>query len=611
MVAGAPLSIARKFDFLDVGGSINEGAPGNTLADNEWQAILNYYQYGTRLVRRGGVQFETSAAPQQLTGVFVLNGPTLRTLLALGIDTIYRQDGTDLVALPYIDGTVMNSTTLPWCAVQYSNLAYLLRRDNMGLRRAGSDFVQQAGISALINAPVIADGGAGVMTAGDYTVVVTGYNTQTNNESNPSVVSNTLTLGASKKIAVSGIEPHPNPQVDAKRVYVTVPSQPGRWFFAGQIDNATTTFEINLAIQDYGRAASFRNGLPPPRLEAGDIWRERLFATDGVDAFWSQPGMIEAWDPIDTAPVFRNDGHRLLGCHAFGDRLMLPKTNKVHYFLSSEGSFSLHTLSDKHGCWSWSSMKSAEGNLFWYGGDNIYRSDGAVPYSITTIKVRNLLKRIPKTRREYVTGFVYPQLSWYALTIPVDESGVNRYLLIYNYKTDVWSTVDYFPLNEGGPASSTSRGPAWVLSDFDAGDEPALYAVFYDNRVTRLESGTDDDGAPFRCIAISKDHDFGAVGLVKFLQEVHLLTSQRPSFTRPGQVFQVGYILDGGDENTVAHTRIINLDSVRRWKRYNLSSVGKPAVTIALYLNYVGVEHLELDAYSLGVIVQARYPVAH
>lgn len=767
-----PVAQAGKFDFMDLGGSLNQGQQPNRIAPNEWQELINLYQFGTRLVRRGGMEKVTTvAAGENITSLFVLNDAAgLRDLMAFSATRAYRQDSTSLVEIPRLEGGYFNSTDLPWSLLQYVNTGYAMRRDNMSLRRFARDYVQQAGILAPNTAPVIADGGAGVMASGEYRVVYTGYNTVTGMESNPSPVSNALAQAVDKKIAVSGIAVHSNPQVNARRVYVTLPDQQGRYFFAFQInDNSTTTGEINLEVQDYGRAASFSNGTPPAALEAGDIWKERLFATDGVDLFFSEIGMMEAFDPLSIIPVFREDGHRLLGIHGFGDRLMLGKTNKMHYLLSTEGSFSLHTLSDKHGCWSHHSLKSAEGNLFWYGGDNVYRSDGANVYSISTIKIKDLLEAIPASRREYVIGAIWPKLSWYMLSIPQtseDESGVeveetvqrvsnpgfesgdlsgwtvtgpcsavtspappagtywcqldgtsenpsrmsqvlddveadeeatvavylraasggtirafaytdngfylqsdgtwnsgntdpwatststsavllsvetdplpsgaitvtleithtfgfgamyfdeytwtvsaappdtlvdpNRKVLIYNYKTDAWAELRY--ITSDSQSGLDGYGPAFILSDFDENDEPALYASFYDQLVWQLESGLKDGDETFACQLVGPDHDFGAPGMAKFLQRISWLLGT--THANPNAGFNLGVYRDGV-AGGLLKARTLNLNSGSPWHRASLSTAGlKPAYTLTPFLNYFGDTHLVIDGYSMEVLVQ-------
>lgn len=773
-----PVSAVGKFDFLDVGGSLNDGQPGTAIAVNEWQQLWNFYQFGTKLVRRGGMERETGVneapATENLTGLHVLNlVDGSRYMLAGGLTRLWRQEDDALVELPRLEGGFFNSTDLLWVTVQRNDIAYWMRRDNGGLRRSSFDYVQNAGILAPITAPTLTEDGAGDLTAGDYLGVVTFYNSVTGMESNPSPASAVLTLGASKKIDWSAIPTSSNPQVNARRLYRTVPNQTGRYFFVAQInDNSTTTYVgDNVVIQDLGVAASFRNGMPPGQLEAGDFWKERLFATDGIDAFYSEAGMPEAFDGSSVIPVFRNDGHRISAVHAFGDRLMLGKTNKVHYLLGTDPSdFSLHTLSDKHGCWSHHSMKSAEGNLFWYGGDNIYRSDGASVYSISTIKVKNILATIPAADRDKVVGAVWPLQSWYMLALPTtavsppvpgsdeveavqrvvnpgletgdltgwttegpcaavtsptapegvysgelsgteedqsdylqiitpevgeeavvsiylrgtstgfiqayaytdnnfylqpdgtwvengepwanqdgtsfvlhtveadpvpagatnvtlevacDNTGTmyfdsytwtigeeaeevvtpNRTVLIYNYKTDVWTQFSYQP--ETSPAPPNSLAPAFILSDFNEDDEPTLYATFYDGRIWRLEAGLTDDGHEFNIFAVSKDHDFGAVGLVKFLYRLYILSTRLTSLVF---VPTIGVVMDGwlGGAGGPTKTRSVRLDVARPWKRINLSSLGKPAYTLAFFFNYTGKEHVEISGYSMEVLVQPR-----
>jgi hypothetical protein len=415
-------------------------------------------------------------------------------------------------------------------------------------------------------------------------------------------------------------------------------------------------------------------------------------------------------------------------------------------------------------------MKSAEGNLFWYGGDNVYRSDGTSAYSISTIKVQGVLAGIPENLRAYVVGAIWPKRSWYMLSVPavpaevpadgdeavqrvinpgaedgvldpwvdtgdfavqvvsnpsfgegdfvfqltdsgenhsameqeidpedeetatvagtasgppnaaeihffaynedldlyllpdgtwgagptpwathtgatwgeysvvtttdagmetvilymetdgdVDNNGdflvdeytwttgevaqddevTNRTILIYNYKTDVWTQFTYQPFTL--PAPPAAMSPAFILSDFNADDEPTLYATFYDGRVWRLESGLTDDGNRFSVYLQSGDHDFGAVGLVKFLQRVYMLCTRLTSLVN---LPTVGVILDGS--TTLSKGRTVSFDEIRPWKRFTMSTLYRPSYTMAMFLSYEGSEHLEISGYSLEVLVQPR-----
>src|SRR5574341_482885 len=182
--------------------------------------------------------------------------------------------------------------------------------------------------------------------------------------------------------------------------------------------------------------------LPPDLVEIGDNWQERLWCSDGKDLFFSEFGLPESFAGDAILLVFPDDGHRIRAVYGHGSRLMVGKTNKVHFVIGTDRSdFEIQTLSDKHGCYSHHSMKSAEGFLFWYGGDNFYRSDGANVESISTIKIRRLLDRIPDSRKEFVVSGISPRRGLYLSAVTLDSGTKNTHVLAYNYRTEAWTVL--------------------------------------------------------------------------------------------------------------------------------------------------------------------------
>lgn len=427
----------------DLGGSLNQGRAPAFIGENEYTQLSNFYQFGGKLRRRGGMRKINNARYSEgVTGVTVYR-PDQSSLTnfdaALGTATGFAKLNGDVITAitPQTNFSIATSNR-PWTMFQYKNILYGLR-EFADLIRSDGTYFGPAGIPAPTGAATLADGGAGSLT-GDFIGVYTFYNANNGMESNPSPVSNTLTI-AGKKVNWSGIGTSTNVQVTSRRLYRTLPNQSGEYFFVAEIpNNVDTTYTgDNVLVQDMGDAVSFANGEPPDGLILGDIWKERLFASDGVDLFHSEDGLIEAFDPEAVIPVFPDDGHRLSAVHGHGDRLMIGKTNKIHFLVGSDPSnFQLLTLTDRHGCVSHHSMQSAEGYLFWLGVDNVYRSDGNSVTGIASIKIRDILASFDAEQAKDAVAAVFPKLGWYVLAL---ANSPDQIALIYNYKTDVWAQV--------------------------------------------------------------------------------------------------------------------------------------------------------------------------
>jgi hypothetical protein len=241
------------------------------------------------------------------------------------------------VALPPQIDFSLGDSLKPWTAFEYKNIAYFVREASNALIRSDGTYYGPSGIAAPSVAPTLADGASGDIPAADFIGVVTFYNSATNVESNPSPASAVLSHAGSKKIDWSGIPTSTNPQVTSRRLYRTLPDATGEYYFVAQIDNnVDTTFTgDNVLVQDLGEAVSFDNGLPPGDIQFGAVWKERGFFSDKVDLFYSEQGRMECFAEDAIISVFPDDGHEIRAVYAYGDRLIVGKTNKIHYIVGA------------------------------------------------------------------------------------------------------------------------------------------------------------------------------------------------------------------------------------------------------------------------------------
>lgn len=109
--------------ITDLGGSLNQGRPVAELAPNEFTDLRNFYQFGGRLRRRGGMRRITSAAfSERITGL-VSYKPTV--LPPGGIDMVVGAltkfgilVGASISAIPLQPGFTITSSTRRWTLFQ-------------------------------------------------------------------------------------------------------------------------------------------------------------------------------------------------------------------------------------------------------------------------------------------------------------------------------------------------------------------------------------------------------------------------------------------------------------------------------------------------------------
>jgi len=408
------------------------------------------------------------------------------------------------------------------CFKQYKGILYAARVGMGTLHRTDGVSVATAGIAAPASAATLAEGAAGALGAGDYIGVYTYYNTASRAESDYSPVSNTLTLGASKKINWTGITASSNGQCNARRLYRTLVGQQGEYFYVAQIgDNVTTTYTgDNVLMEDMGTAVGTKNGTPPTTVLFCEIFQERMWITDGLDMYYSELGLPESYGAYNYIPVAPDDGHEISGIKAFNERLLIGKTNAVYYLTGTdEMSFEVRTLTDRHGVASHHSMKTSEGLCFWFGGDNFYMTDGNSVRAVGDVQVRALIDDIPAANYDLVVGGIDARRGWYIAGIPYGAGidYINR-ILVYSYQTGDWAVFTY----------DSAIGAPQCFGDFtDENGKAIIYCPTYNSagHVYQFNEGVDDYGNDIACALRTKSYGFGEEDTMKFMKEVQVMIS--------------------------------------------------------------------------------------
>lgn len=584
-----------------MGGGLNVGADPTDIEDNEFSSLINWYPWAKRLKRRAGtsrVSGEAYGYAEDITGAYAYKtGTGVWTLLVGGQSSLGYLSGASLVQMSNI-GSAIASNYYPWSMKQYKNVVYATRFGCTSVLRTEANYVADAGISAPGSAPTLADGGAGNLEAGDYIGVVTFYNSDSGAESDPSDNSSTLTLGASKQIAWSGIPTSTNPQVNARRLYRTMHDQEGEYYFVAQInDNTSTTYTDNAIQSELGVQASFENGLPPGNILYLEIFSERLWATDGTNLYFSAFGLPESFYALDFLQINPDDGHKMSGLLNYGDRLLVGKTNGLHYLTGTDAStFQLQTISDRHGVYSHHSMKAAEGFAFWFGGDNFYQTDGNVVRAIGDIKIRDIVDSIDSSNYHLIQSIINPKENWYATIIPYGGSDPDL-MVVYNYKDETWTTFEWKQGDDtyGCPQIIAdffdSAGQHIFYGNLGGGDEDAIFKFFDSTANSDLDKNIE-------CEAITKFFGTDSPESLKFMRQVGVQGTIVADYLTASLL---------GDNNVVKSGPVdVYMYGGRNWKRFPLANNGNCDTILAVKLEYDGQPELEILGISFDVIDTGR-----
>jgi hypothetical protein len=599
---------AKRYDFTNIGGGQYSGLPAHRLADNQFEELTNFYSFGTKIIRRGGIHRLTDDPyDEQITSVFSYkNLDTDEYILFVGgLTGIGKKDGSGYFDLPYSLGGTLSTEFFPWAFAQYKNIAYAVRRNTGRMKRVASDFFTDAGIDPPDTAPTLADSGvAGNPSAANYYGVVTFYNNETGAESDPSDPSALVTTGGARQIDWSSIPTAvPQGQVTSRRLWRTLPNQTGVYYLVAELgDNITTTYRDNVSTAGLGAAASYKNGLPPTNQKYMAMWKERCWLSNGVDVWYSEIGLPESFGPSSLIQIEPDDGGEIRVLFGWQDRLVIGKTNGLYYLVGTdESDFALNTLSKKHGCWAPFSMKEIEGNLIWYAGDNFYRSGGENPQAISNYQVREELDEIAEDEREQVFAAVLPEKNWYLALLPTGK------ILCYNYKTNAWAvwttTYDYGFITDGYDDELVPKVYGCHGSWY--GDSPPALGAgrFPPNHAWEFDYGLQDDldsRGPYAIDAsfLTKAHAFEGEGMGKAVRGAGLLM---PTYSAEATL---GTVLD--TSGSVTKSRTVSLNVPRFWKRYSLSDINNLGRHVQLKLTYSGTPQIEIEGYALEVIERER-----
>ena len=571
-------------------GGVNFGADPTAIGDNEFENIENFYPFAQMLRRRNGITLVTGggAWTQNVLSMFAYKEAVgTWTLLTFGETGVGKLSGSSVADVPALSGA-FTSATGRYSAKQYKNITYFCRKSNGSLFRTDGTAQGAAGIDAPTTAPVLAEGAAGDLGAGDYIGVVTFYNSATGAESNPSPLSNTITIGASKKIDWTAIPTSTNPQVDQRRCYRTLVGQSGEYYHLVDItDNTTVILTEEVLQDDMGNQVSFDNGVPPSTCAHLAVWNERVWPTDEVDLFFSEFGLPESFSEFSVIGVSPDDGAKINGLLAFGDLLLVGKTNAMYYIVGTdESDFALQTLSDRFGCVSQQSMATAEGKAFWFGGQNFYKTDGNQVLAIGDIHVRTIVDGIDPAYYHLVNGAIDDTRSWYIVGIPADGASTITMYLVYNYRDDSWTTFTW-----------TATAPQIIGDFYDTNGQGILYAGIGTGNIYTFNTGTTDIGVAIPAVALTKRFGIDTDDMVKFVRDAGVHA------TSVDEDITVAVFGDGVSLNSMT----INLgESQFPWTTFALSSRGKPATYLQLKFTYNGTRALDLKGYQMKVIDLGR-----
>jgi len=428
----------------------------------------------------GAELFSSSNLGSRVVGLFqvVLNSNTYYFAVANG--KVYRVDGMTLIemltgqAAGYYSGRTIES------------VFYLASGTNPNKKILGDLSIHNVGIVPPTATPVAADGGAGALT-GDYTYRYTFKNALTGQESNPSPVSNTLSV-TSKQITLTGLADSADPQVDRKVIYRTTGTGAGVWFRVTEITGTATNYTDNLA--DSGLAEELReDNAVPPQAQYLEVYNGMLayagLATPNQNRV-AMSGVLrpEAHDPEHVYDLEPDEADQISGMKRFAGALAIYKERGL-FFGTGRAPDEMEFVPTRV-------KEGALGNnIVEHQGVHFYLSQRG-PFAFAGLQedffgrpIQDFYKTLDRTSLANASGVFYEPLN--LLIWNVQETGQSDYntWLCFNVQTKEWTIRDFASSRLSVYLDSFGASKLWLggvngllyTGDIGTGDNGAAIAV--------------------------------------------------------------------------------------------------------------------------------------
>lgn len=401
------------------------------------------------------------------------NGKVMRVEGATVIDMLTAQ------AAGYYEGRTLQS------------VFYAVSGTNPNVKILSTLQVQGVGIAAPVSALTAAIGIAGPIT-GDYSYKYTYKNSVTGHESDPSPVSNTLTV-TGDQVNLTGIAHSADTQVDLKVIYRTTAGGDGLWFRVNEISAALTTYTDVAVDDDLAEAVLEDSGVPP---QAGLI---EIF--NGMMVYAGQPspnrnrvsisGVLrpEAVDPDNDQFLEPDEEDFISGMKRFGSQLAVYKQRRL-FLGSGKAPDEMEFIATRVRAGSLGNgIIDRESTHFYLSAQGPYAFSG-LREDFFGRAIQDPYKELDPTALANASGVFYAPLNQLIWNVEqIGESDYNTWL-IYNTQAKEWTMRDF----------ASSR----LSTYFDVVGTQKLWLGGVNGLLYTGDIGTGDNGANIACTVVTR-----------------------------------------------------------------------------------------------------------
>lgn len=346
------------------------------------------------------------------------------------------------------------------------------------------------GITRPSAAPTVTDSGVAGTPNGTYEGVLVYYNSATGSLSSRS--DPTSVTVSSHQIDFSWTAPA-DPQVTHVIVGIRNTANEPFFYQAAQIAIGTTTYRFNLdtttlTIQLPDTA---ENNPPPDGITNLEYHtNRRMFATDGVNLYYSKRDFVEAFDPDNIQPVNPNDGQRIRALHSAHGVLIILKERSVYILSGDEPeSWTLSQLDPEVGTFSHQSVFTVNSTTFFWselGAMGWAGSGPVVPIAAPKIRPTVSSDMLNFSVLDQVVGTADSENKLCLWGVPAAGDTRNTCILPYNYEVGQWVADKWDPMDVASLA--------FIRRSSD--NVPRVFLGGYAGQVFQYDTGVGNDGIP-------------------------------------------------------------------------------------------------------------------
>lgn len=425
------------------------------------------------------------------------NGDILRQTMAISGSTLYRIDRENREAIPVAGGLYKGNG--PWTHARYSNRMFFAAPNGQRPVQWDGSALDGLGIAAPLAPPaVVTNAVGGTFVAGTYQVYYTFRNSKTGDESNPSPPTQIVMTGATSKIDSVALSISPDPQVNQRRIYVSlIGGLPGSAAFLatnGTIDdNITTNWTTDIvAAPTTGIALEHFLHEEAPQASIVGVYKDFLFL--GGNQLYptrvyrnSIAGSLSYFDQSEVyIDLNLNTGDPVVGMFEQFNRFVVSlRDGFASLFLTGDVTDPVHFdyVSMSHGPVGPKAAVNFNDEFFYLGEQDFWRSNTFGEENISTPDnplypsiQRTIRDRIDsmRRRRTSLAGHRGRNQIYMACTF---EGHRNDTTLIYDRTNRIWSKYNL---------------PVDILAEVeDENDRPWIHGIIH-GFVCRLDTGEYD-----------------------------------------------------------------------------------------------------------------------